>query len=336
MSQPPSKTETRWSEQDRQFLSANHGKMPLKALASALDRSAGSIRGQVTKLGLAKHVLWSAAEEAELINLYAAAGERGVLGLSEFAARVGREKGNVCRKAKSLGLTTNPHRKMVETRKNRNKHATIEEARAAISLSTRQRLKENGHPRGMAGKKHSPAALLKISAASKASQMFLTDDQRSERSLKAMKTKVERYGAVGVANISRGTWKAGWREIGGKRNFYRSRWEANYARYLEWLKTGGHITEWEHEPETFWFEQIKRGTRSYLPDFRVWENDGSSALHEVKGWMDQRSRTTLSRMKKYHPHENIMLIDGAQYRAIRRKVMRMIEGWEDSKRDNHA
>ena len=56
------------------------------------------------------------------------------------------------------------------------------------------------------------------------------------------------------------SWKAGWREIGGQRIYARSRWEANYARYLEWLRANGSIAKWEHEPETFWFEGIKRGT----------------------------------------------------------------------------
>jgi hypothetical protein len=327
----------KWSERDRQFLRDNHGKMPLKALESALHRSAGSIRAQVTVMGLAKQVLWTAAEEAALVEMYSAAGDTGVVRLSEFAIRIGREKGNVCRKAKALGLTTNRHRKTVDVRKVRlPKFATEDERRANQSVVTKRRLQERGHPRGMLGKKHPASALLKISAASKAQQLFLTDEQRQARVEKAMRTKIERYGAVNAGKVKRGSWAAGWREIGGKRNYYRSRWEANYGRYLQWLKELGQIADWQHEPETFWFEQIKRGTRSYLPDFRVWENDGSTALHEVKGWMDQRSRTTLSRMKKYHPQEEIVLIDGNQYRAIRLKVLRLVPGWEDSPRDTHA
>jgi len=271
------------------------------------------------------------------VALYERAGRDGVLGLEQFSKRVGRDAGNVSRKAKELGLHTNPHRRTVEARKVKvNKYASEMERRAGQGAAVKAWIAENGHPRGMAGKKHPASALLLISAASKAQQLFLTEEQKSERVLKAMKTKVDRYGSVATRAMGRGSWKAGWREIGGKRNYYRSRWEANYARYLQWLKEQGVIADWQHEPETFWFEQIKRGTRSYLPDFRVWELDGSTALHEVKGWMDQRSRTTLSRMKKYHPTQKIVLIDGAQYRAIRLKVMRLIDGWEDSKRDSHA
>lgn len=324
-----------WREDEKSRLVALHGSMSLRQISDNLGRSLPSIRAQITRMGLAKKSNWSAEEEASLRALYESAGPLGVLRLGDFAAAMGRDAGNVSRKARQMGLCTNANRRVVEIRKDRRKFATEAELSAAKSMWMKSWIAEKGHPRGMAGKKHSPEALAKISAASKASQLFLSEEEKAARATKTMKTKLERYGAVGVAR-ARGTWKAGWREIGGKRNFYRSRWEANYARYLQWLKEIGQISEWQHEPETFWFEQIKRGTRSYLPDFRVWENDGSTALHEVKGWMDQRSRTTLSRMKKYHPDQKIVLIDGAQYRSIRRKVMGLIPGWEDSPRDSHA
>lgn len=132
--------------------------------------------------------------------------------------------------------------------------------------------------------------------------------------------------------MSEARWKAGWRVVGDKRNYYRSRWEANYARYLEWLKEHGQIAGWQHEPETFWFESIKRGVRSYLPDFRVWENNGATVLHEVKGWMCPRSKTTLKRMAKYHPAETIVVIREKQYNEIARKVGLMIKEWESGGR----
>ena len=94
------------------------------------------------------------------------------------------------------------------------------------------------------------------------------------------------------------TWKSGWREIGGKRKYFRSRWEANYARYLEFLKQNKQVLDWAHEPEVFWFEGIKRGCVSYLPDFKVTYIDNAVEYHEVKGWMDDRSKTKMKRMEK--------------------------------------
>lgn len=133
---------------------------------------------------------------------------------------------------------------------------------------------------------------------------------------------------IGLKQNKRSDWKAGWREIGGLRKYYRSRWEANYARYLQWLKEHGQIASWKHEPETFWFDGVKRGCVSYLPDFRVIDIDGRVIYHEVKGWMDDRSITKIKRMAKYHPTVRLIVIDGNGYKSIAKKVSGMIKDWE--------
>jgi hypothetical protein len=309
--------------------------MEIKKIAAEMRTTAPAIRGRVTRLGLSKKRVWTPAETASLVELYTAAGAEGFLNLNAFAAAMGRGASNVSTKAREIGLPTGKNRKCVESRKERvRKFGSDEDLRKHISERTKRFIKENGHPRGALGMKHTAETLAIMSEKSKAKWASLSPEERDAHIAKMMASRV----ANGYAPpaIARGTWKAGWREVGAKRNFYRSRWEANYARYLEWLKQHGEIAEWKHEPETFWFEAIKRGVRSYKPDFRVWEHDGSSALHEVKGWMDGRSRTCLRRMAKYYPQERIVLIDGRQYRAIRLKVMRLIEGWEDHERDSHA
>jgi len=131
---------------------------------------------------------------------------------------------------------------------------------------------------------------------------------------------------------SSGAWKSGWREVGGKKIYFRSRWEANYARYLQSLKDLGEISSWDHEAETFWFEKILRGCRSYLPDFRVALSDGSVEYHEVKGWMDSRSRTVLNRMRIYHPKIIIKIIDESWFRENREKTSACIPDWEPGNR----
>ena len=134
----------------------------------------------------------------------------------------------------------------------------------------------------------------------------------------------------GTLNIPRHnvSWKGGWREIGGIPKYYRSRWEANYARYLEWLKVIGEIADWEHEPKTFWFEGIKRGVMSFLIDFRITENNGDIIYHEVKGWMDDRSKTKIKRMAKYHPDVKLIVIDAKCYKCLAKKMGSSIIGWE--------
>lgn len=125
----------------------------------------------------------------------------------------------------------------------------------------------------------------------------------------------------------------GRRGRGGKRadlgnRYFRSSWEANWARYLNWLKSIGEIQEWEYEVDTFEFVGIKRGTRFYLPDFKVTNKDSSIEYHEVKGWLDPRSATKLKRMKKYHPNVRLLLIGKDQYREVANKVGALIPNWE--------
>lgn len=121
---------------------------------------------------------------------------------------------------------------------------------------------------------------------------------------------------------------AAWRIIGVRNIYFRSRWEANYARYLEWLRLIGQIKIWEHEPVTFWFDGIRRGCVSYLPDFQVHNPDGSIEYHEVKGWFDPKSRTKIKRMAKYHPDVKLIVIGKKEYTAIGKKVACIIQGWE--------
>lgn len=323
----PSNKGRRWNDEDDRILGELHGENSIMEIAEIMGRTKASIRGRVTRLDLAKKSVWSLREVLALRNAYESAGADGVLDLGKLAERFGRDKSNVCRKAKDLGLTNNKRRN-VEVRKEKvNKYTTIEECYKAAGVRMKKYIEDNGHPRGMMGKTHSGEALEKISKASKATWERMSDNQRHEHTEKAMKAKFKKHGTL-APKVSRGSWKAGWREIGGQKKYYRSRWEANYARYLQWLKELGEIKDWKHECETFWFETIKRGTRSYLPDFRVWENNGESHIHEVKGWMDSRSKTKLRRMKKYYPDEKIILIQEKQYKAIAAKVSGIISDWE--------
>lgn len=272
------------------------------------------VHARIVKLGIARNRRhFSEVEIARLTADYRSYVENGRL--DELAAEMSRDRTTLCGMAKKLGLTD------ADGARKR----SIATAQASPKLI--KRWSRLPHPRGMAGKKHSAVTKERISQTSTQYWVEMSDDERSAATLKQMKAKAEKYGSVAGA-VKHGSWKSAWREIGGQRKFYRSAWEANYARYLNWLQQRGDILDWKHEPETFWFDKIRRGVRSYLPDFRVWENDGTTKLHEVKGWMDARSHTTLKRMAKYHPHETIVLIRAKQYQDITKKLGRLIEGWE--------
>lgn len=106
----------------------------------------------------------------------------------------------------------------------------------------------------------------------------------------------------------------GWRVIGGKRIYFRSLWEVYFACHLQFLKEKKLIEEWKHESKTFWFENIKRGVRSYLPDFEVSQVDGSRYWVEVKGYMDAKSKTKIKRFNKYYPEEKLVIIDNEWFK----------------------
>lgn len=318
-----------WSEAELTYLRDNWLTSSIADIALTLGRSRGAVRNKRYELQLPLSVTpWAESEIEALRELYLNAGSDGVLGLDHFAKSVGRSKSGVCRKAKLLGFETSTSRKKVDARKIRvRKFETDAERNKATGERARKLIAENGHPRGMLGKKHSQETKERLRETSSAFRSTLTKDEAGDIAAKAMQTTFAKYGRL-APQAKRGSWKAGWREIGDKRNYYRSKWEANYGRYLQWLKEQGQILDWEHEPETFWFDAIKRGVRSYLPDFRITENDGSSALHEVKGWMDARSKTTIKRMAKYHPQETLIVIREKQYKEISKKVSVLIEGWE--------
>jgi hypothetical protein len=200
-------------------------------------------------------------------------------------------------------------------KKHSNKH------KKSASYRSKEWLKNNPHPRGMFNKHHTQVVKNAISNANSGIPV------PKKRTIRQMKTRLSRYGTLAPPRKGT-TWKSGWREIGGQKKYFRSRWEANYARYLEFQKQQHLIANWQHEPETFWFDGVARGCVSYLPDFRVTNNDGTVEFHEVKGWMDASSKTKLRRMAKYHPKIKLRVFDSRWYRENSRKLAGMIKEWE--------
>lgn len=102
--------------------------------------------------------------------------------------------------------------------------------------------------------------------------------------------------------------------------FFRSKMEANWALYLDYLVKQKRILTWEYEDGTFFFDKIKLGTKSYTPDFKILNLDNSLHYEETKGYMDSRSKTKLKRMRIYFPDVKIVLIDKDAYSDMYRKL----------------
>ena len=107
--------------------------------------------------------------------------------------------------------------------------------------------------------------------------------------------------------------------------YFRSKWEANIALYLDFLVVHGDVASWEFEPEYFVFDQIRHGTTRYLPDFKVTNKDGTVEYWEVKGYMDARSKTKLKRMKKYYPQIKLVLLDKDVYNSIKKNFGKLLK-----------
>jgi len=238
--------------------------------------------------------------------------------LAAFAKSMGRTKALIAREAQRLGLT----------RRNRIQR---EEVRKASGRKLSAIWREKGHPRGALGMKHTDETKAVLSTKSKVmwatAKTFgigaMSEESRDRRSIAA---------SLRMANTP--AEKMHTRAAGGRRKdlgdiWFRSSWEANYARYLNLLIRLGVVEWWKYESKTFWFEAIKRGVRSYKIDFEVkYKNEKEPAIVEIKGWMDAKSKTKLKRMAKYHPNVKIELIGAKEYRALKNKWASQIEHWE--------
>lgn len=311
-------------------------------IAKIMDRTKRSIISKASSLGLKQRdVTYSDEEINYIIDNY------DTKNVSEIAQDLGRGDNyhNICRKAREMGLTDKSRKKI--RHKNRpkpkkkgryidgvftyRKYDSLEDSKKARIQGLIKWHKENEHPRGMLGKTHTKEYRKELSRRLKSfwedeNSYFNSEEHRRKASERMSKTMNERV-KKGKNIYSRA--RGGTREDLG---FYvRSRWEANVARYLIFLEKNKEIYKWEYEPDTFWFHNIKRGTRSYTPDFKIWETKESEPYYwEVKGYMDQKSKTRMKRMAKYYPDVRIDLIMKDEYKEIS-KWKKMIDNWETDK-----
>jgi hypothetical protein len=271
---------------------------------------------------------WTSVDDEIVKSMYL---DKNVI-IEDIAHTLGRSVSAIDARAGRLGVR-GPRNAFPVTKSTREKMSIVQRAnvtqqtRERCSRISREMIERNGHPKGMLGKKHSEETKMVIG------KKGLGRKMPAHVVEKILKTKIKKYGQVGnTISRANATWKAGWREIGGLRIYFRSRWEFNYGLYLELLKSQGEILNWEHEPKTFWFEKIKRGCRSYLPDFCVTLKNRQEEYHEVKGWMDARSATKLKRMAKYYPSVKVVLIQADWFKANSGTLSVLLPQWESMKK----
>lgn len=242
----------------------------------------------------------------ELIDIYKTL-KHGDGQIDAFCEKYNKSKANVCRTAKRLGLTS----KKLEFDSN---------YRNTISIYRKKWFETNEHPRGFLNHTHTNEVRAILSLRSKKMWKDPNCSLNSEEYRQNLSDRMSKLRAEKPQSNPYSRAKIGRYDINGVSYFFRSSWEANYALYLDFLIKNKSIEKWEYEKDVFWFEAIKRGVRSYKPDFKVYENNGKIVYHEVKGYYDDKSKTKIKRMAKYHPEINLILILEKQYKEIIKKL----------------
>jgi hypothetical protein len=316
---------SKWTDGEIEFLRINWKRSTHREMGEAINKSATAVRAKCWRLGFVSDRLVG-TDKIERIKVWYAAHQGGKLDLKALSVELTMSQGDICKIARRHGLT-DVHRTWRQRPKPM--YSTKEELRAAMSKRSKAMIKENGHPKGFQGKSHSAETREVISQKSLAAAASKSPEERIAIASKTVATKLQRYGTLTPKSIRNGNAYSNAR--GGTRDdlgmYFRSAWEANYARYLNWLVSMGKILRWEFEPDEFAFP-VKRGCRFYLPDFKVFELDETFSYHEVKGWMDPKSKTKLKRMAIYHPDVKIVLVDQKYYSAIERLLSKTIPNWE--------
>lgn len=292
------------------FIKNNYLKKTHREIGNVLNKSEKTIRNICCRNKWRKEgEPWDVIEDDALTTLYRK--YKNNLRLNIIAKNLKRTKASIAARANELGITSK-NRPLNVITKNR------------LSKLAKERWKYN--PIQAFIKNHQKGRILTQEHKNKVREAGIGRIKRRSSIIKMMKTRHER----GIKAPWRGThttWKAGKSEDLGD-IYFRSRWERNYARYLNFLINKKQIKKWEYEVDVFWFENIKRGVVSYKPDFKIHNNDGFIEYHEIKGWMDKKSITKIKRMAKYYPDIKLYIIDKNIYKEIKNKLSRLIEHWE--------
>ena len=240
----------------------------------------------------------------------------------DLAIILGRDKCNVCRKCRQVGIKKDImcHTKLKEVKQ---KYKFTKEDHKKAILVNKEKFKNGLHPKGYLGHKHSEETRKKLSACAKKGWDMMNKQKLSEWKKRQRETRIKNN-TLNPIKIKENAYS---RAKGGKRadlnsQYFRSAWEANIARYYNYLGI-----KWEYEPKTFVFANIKRGSVSYTPDFYLINED---KWIEVKGWFDGKSKTKLKRFKQqYHKeYKKLILITEKEYNEIKKKVSPFIKNWE--------
>jgi len=265
-----------------------------------------SVWERLKKLGVVDKDRWTEQQLNILRQAYSDS-TSNTLHINQLVNIIGKTKTSISGKAKRMGLTTNRNRKRDKT------------MRLAMSKRTKERIKNNGHPRGSykPNGEHSRVCpncniLFKIHPSSNQRYCSIICGHNRKQ-----------------VNGHQGYSKTGKRQDLNNQ-YFRSRWEANYARYLNYLINNDEpIIKWEYEPQRFIFDQVKSKPFFYTPDFCIFFADDHIEYHEVKGWDYSNGQIARKRFAQYFPHLTLVLINQSWFNSITQQgIDKLIDNWE--------
>lgn len=315
-----------WTDEDKAMLIELYPNHTNKELCIILEKTEGQLRGMKERLGLNSkyNKPLTESEQKKIIEYYN--NHQDYLDLDTFSKDLGRSKISISRYAGKNNLTKHNRKKPEEIiAKQKNSYKKYMETNEYIN-NVKPKQKElllfylqNNHPKGMLGKHHSEETCKKLSESHIKLFRDMSQEEKHNRAMKAVETK-RKNGGFSTTSNSYSRCKGGTRD--DLNQYFRSAWEANIARTLNYL----HI-EWKYEYKRFNFENEIDGVLSYQPDFYLPTID---KWIEVKGWMDEKSKKRLDLFKKYYPkeNENLYLVDESTYKEIEQKYSSLIKNWE--------
>jgi hypothetical protein len=275
-----------WTDEELKYLIENYKSLSYDEIGRNLGRTRKAITIKVFALGLdsKRDPFWSDIEIEYLKKVYEDAGDEQSIQYDVLEEKFGRLRSNICRKARELGLT-NKNRVKTDLQKEEN------------GIKMKKWHETHEHPRGMLGKHVSEKNKILYRQLYTGRKMNFTEEQLQGYRMRARETIGKLMNGTNMYSRTKSGIRA---DLQNK--FFRSSWEANYARILDFQNI-----KWLYEPKTFFFEGEQRGGTFIIPDFQLTELD---AWVEVKGWLDSRSKSKLTKFKKYYPleFEKLMLI----------------------------
>ena len=290
---------------DEQLLEAYNRLNSVWQVAKEVGMCGQVVWRRLKKLGLHDNDKWTEDEIQKLRDTYACGSK--YVELDKLSLSLGKLKSNICRKARRLGFTNQKRGKSSEA---------IYKSAAKMKIW----LAENGHPRGAYKPLGSHKRICFVCG-------VVFDIYPSSRDKCCSKRCATIYSAQMRIQKGQGYARTG-RRVDLNGQYFRSSYEANYARYLNHFKVLLGVEKWDYEPDSF---PLVRDIAPfvYTPDFKVTFVDGHMEYHEVKGWDYPKGQIARQVFQEQYPYLTLILKGSDWFYNIKaQKIDKSIPNWE--------